>query len=173
MARNNTTVMTFLGSASETTASLTVAATQTYFSGQIFGSNSGTTAGPGSMTFQGPMEPGGAFSIDSIILSGLTTAYPMNVWLFNAPIASVATNGMSLTLTAADQPKFITMVPISGSDYVIPPVGPKFAVVKPAFFTVGSATTQVITGYLVCNTTATTGGTGVVPMLDIYSRHLS
>ena len=157
--RMNQTPRTMVYSESMTTASLMVATTELYASGTIFGSVNGTTNGPGAIPIRAAYENGGAGEVVTVTFAGPTTSYPFNLWLFNAPIAGVATNGATFTLAGADKDKFLGVVGISGTDYYIPGAGIPMAFVGTGVNVFTASTTTAIVGYLVaCTVAGSTAG---------------
>ena len=171
MTRMNMTPQTMVYSASNTTATLVIS-TGTYAPGEVFGSNNGTTNGPGAIYLRAAMEPGGAGELVTLTLAGLTSTFPFNIWLFNAPLALANTNGYTFTLTNEDPRKFLGVVEITGTDYNTPAAGGfPMAYIGTGMTLFTAPTTQAIIAYMVPSSATT--GDGLSPILTANFIHVS
>lgn len=72
----------------------------------------------GLITFAGAVRANGKESIlNSLLLAGLPSAIPFELWLFNADLATPVADNAAFAMVAADQVKLLGVVPITAADY--------------------------------------------------------
>jgi hypothetical protein len=72
----------------------------------------------GLITFPNAVSANGKESVlNSLVLSGLPSAIPFELWLFNADLATPCLDDAPFAMVAADQPKLLGVVPITAVDY--------------------------------------------------------